>query len=110
MGIKQKLSTAYHLQTDGSTEVLNQYIDQRLHPFMNHFQDNWSDLLPAIDYAQAVLTHESTGMLPYKLELGQAPCLHFHWKDRTQLSGTVKEQLTREKAQTFATRAHNAVK
>jgi hypothetical protein len=61
-GAKQKLSTAYHPQTDGNTEVLNQYIDQRLRPFVNHFQDNWSDLLPAMDFAQAILPHESTGL------------------------------------------------
>jgi hypothetical protein len=61
-GVKQKLSTAYHPQTDGNTEILNQYIDQRLRPFINHFQDNWSDLLPAMDFAQAILPHDSTGL------------------------------------------------
>ena len=78
VGVKQKLSTAYHLQTDESTEVLNQYINQQLHPFVNHFQNNWSDLLPAMNFTQAVLTHKSTGMLPYKLELRQTSNLHFH--------------------------------
>ena len=38
--VKQKLSTVYHLQTDDNTEILNQYIDQRLRLFINHFQDN----------------------------------------------------------------------
>ena len=109
-GVKQKLSTTYHPQTDGNTEVMNQYIDQRLRPFVNHFQDNWSDLLPAIDYAQAILPHSSTGLSPYELELGQAPRLHFNWKECTQSSGTVREQLTREEAQAFAARAHDAIK
>jgi len=48
-GIKQKLSTTYHPQTNGSTEVVNQYLDQRLRPFISYFQDDWSDLLPCID-------------------------------------------------------------
>ena len=108
--MKQKLSTVYYLLTDESTEVLNQYIDQRLHPFVNYFQDNWSDLLPAMNFTQAVLTHKSTGMSPYELELGQTPHLHFHWKDHTQSFSTVREQLIREEAQAFAIRAHNAVK
>ena len=110
VGVKQKLSTVYHLQTDGSTEVLNQYIDQQLHSFVNDFQDNWSDLLPAMNFTQAVLTHESTGMSLYELELGQTPHLHFHWKDHTQSSSTVREQLIREEAQAFTTRAHDTVK
>ena len=51
LGIKLKLSTAYHPQTDGQTEIANQHLDQRLRPFVNHFQDNWADLLPLMDYA-----------------------------------------------------------
>jgi transposase InsO family protein len=37
LGIKLKLSTAYHPQTDGQTEIMNQYIDQRLRPFVNYY-------------------------------------------------------------------------
>ena len=69
-------------------EILNQYIDQRLHPFINHFQDNWSDLLPVIDFAQAILPHESTGLAPYKLELSYKPCLHFDWEHCMKKSPT----------------------
>ena len=77
---------------------------------MNHFQDNWSDLLSAMNFAQAILPHESTGISPYELKLSQAPCLHFNWKEWTQFSSTVREQLTWEKAQTFAIGTQNTVK
>ena len=40
LGIRLKLSTAYHPQTDGQTEIVNQYLDQRLRPFINYFQNN----------------------------------------------------------------------
>ena len=59
LGIKLKLSTAFHPQTDGQTEIMNQYLTQRLRPFVNYYQDNWSDLLPMMDYAQLTNWHES---------------------------------------------------
>ena len=40
---KLKLSTANHPQTDGQTEIVNQYFDQRLRPYINHYQDDWDD-------------------------------------------------------------------
>ena len=43
LGVKLKLSTAFHPQTDGQTEIMNQYLDQRLRPFVSYYQDNWSD-------------------------------------------------------------------
>ena len=110
MRVKQKLLTAYHLQTDENAEVLNQYINQQLCPFVNYFQDNWLDLLLAMNFAQAILPHESTGISPYELKLSQASRLHFNWKEQTQFSSTVREQLTREEAQTFVIRTQDTVK
>ena len=73
LGIKLKLSTTFHPQTDGQTEIMNQYFDQQLRPFINYHQDDWSDLLPIMDYAQATLPHDSTGMSPFHLEYGYEP-------------------------------------
>jgi hypothetical protein len=41
ISIKLKLLTANYPQTDSQTEIVNQYFDQRLHPYMNYYQDNW---------------------------------------------------------------------
>jgi transposase InsO family protein len=37
LGIQLKLSTAYYLQTNGQTEIINQYLNQRLCFFVNYF-------------------------------------------------------------------------
>src|SRR3979411_193162 len=79
LGIKLKLSTAFHPQTDGQTEIMNQYLTQRLRPFVNYYQDNWSDLLPMMDYAQLTLPHSSIGMSPFELLYGRLPRTSFDW-------------------------------
>src|SRR5436190_2181733 len=100
LGIKLKLSTAYHPQTDGQTEIANQYLDQKLRPFVNYFQDNWAELLPMMDYAQATLPHDSTGFAPIQLEMGYLPCTSFDW-DRPIGPQSVCERLSHEEAQQY---------
>ena len=43
--IEWRLSTAYHPQTDSSTERANETLETYLHTFINHAQDDWSGLL-----------------------------------------------------------------
>jgi hypothetical protein len=43
--VKIKLSSAYHSQTDGQTERVNQVLEQYLHCTINYHQDNWTELL-----------------------------------------------------------------
>jgi len=40
LGIKTKLSMAYHPQTDGQTERVNQEIEQYLRMFISHRQND----------------------------------------------------------------------
>jgi hypothetical protein len=99
-----KLSTAYHPQTDGQTEIVNQYLDQRLRPFVSYFQDNWSELLPIMDYAQATLPHDSTGFAPIQVEMGYLPRTSFDWNQPTDGPLTAREKLSREEAQQYVRR------
>ena len=45
LGIKGSLSTAYHPQTDGQTERVNQELEQYLRIFSNYRQDDWAKYL-----------------------------------------------------------------
>ncbi len=106
---KLKLSTAEHAQTDGQTEIVNQIIDTRLRPFVNHFQDDWADLLPALDAAGAACPHESTGLSPSMVDYGYEPRLDFDWTLATEEFRTPREKLNRQEAQQWAKRIDDAV-
>ena len=80
LGIERKLSTAFHPETNGQTEIMNKYLDLRLRPFVNHFQSNWSRLLPLMDFAQLALHHESINTSPFQLLHGRPPRLSFDWR------------------------------
>jgi transposase InsO family protein len=102
IGVKVKLSTAYHKQTDGQTEIMNRYIDQRLRPFVTYYQDNWSELIPLIDRAQMTLPHESIGMAPYQLKFGMEPRNSWDWN--TPKASTPLEKLNYRDAKALAER------
>ena len=73
LGIQLKLSTAHHGQTDRQTEIVNQHIATRIRPFINHHQDNWSELLPMVDFAAAALPSETTLASPFLIDCGYEP-------------------------------------
>jgi transposase InsO family protein len=109
LGTKLKLSTAYHPQTDGQTENANQWIDQRLRPFVNHHQDNWSELIHVVDFAAAALPHDSTGMSSFLVELGFEPRMSFDWDRPAHTIDVSREILkARAKARDKITEIQNA--
>jgi len=50
LGIKLASFTAWHPQTDGQTEHVNQKLDQYLWLFVNEQQDDWYNLLPIAEF------------------------------------------------------------
>uniref|UniRef100_A0A8C5PE09 Gypsy retrotransposon integrase-like protein 1 n=1 Tax=Leptobrachium leishanense TaxID=445787 RepID=A0A8C5PE09_9ANUR len=73
--IKVKLSSAYHPQTNGQTERLNQIVEQYLRCYTCHLQDDWIDLLPAAEFAYNSGTHQSLRESPFFLNYGYHPAL-----------------------------------
>ncbi len=66
-GIKQKLSTAFHPQTDGQTERQNSTMEAYLRVFVNYEQDNWAQLLPMAEFAYNNAKNASTSHTPFEL-------------------------------------------
>ena len=50
-GVKRKLSTSYHPQTDGQIKRVNQILEQYLRAYCDYQQDNWCPLLSMAEFA-----------------------------------------------------------
>ena len=73
LGTKRKLSTAYHPQTDGQTERINQEIGTFLRHYMNYQQDDWTDWLATVEFSYNDKKHMATGKTSFKLNFGRYP-------------------------------------
>ena len=73
MGIKHKLSTAFHPQTDGQTERTNQTLEQYLRHFLNWSQDDWAARLPMAQLSANDSVHETTKYSPFFANFGKHP-------------------------------------
>lgn len=73
LGANHKLSTAFHPQTDGQTERLNQTLEQYLRSYVNEQQDNWVELLPLAQFAYNSAKSEATGTSPFFANHGYQP-------------------------------------
>jgi transposase InsO family protein len=60
LGIKLAMLTAYHPQTDGQTERINQELEGYLRIFTSRRQDDWDELLPLGEFSHNNHVHLST--------------------------------------------------
>lgn len=78
LGVKWKLSTSGHSQSAGQIENYHEWLDQKRRLFVNHYQDNWPDALPAMDIAQTCTPHDALeGLTPFEVSHGFAMPLTF---------------------------------
>ena len=92
LGIKRRLSTAFHPQTDGQTERQNSTMEAYLRAFVNFEQNDWVRLLPMAEFAYNNAKNASTGHTSFKLNCGYHPCVSYEEDlDPRSKSKTVKK-------------------
>ena len=120
LGTKQRLSNAFHPQTDGQTERQNNTIEAYLWAFVNFEQNDWTRLLPMAEFAYNNAKNASTGHMSFELNCGYHPRvlykenvnLRSQSKSADELSAELRELriICRENlhhAQELQKRAHN---
>ena len=71
LGIKADLSTAYHPETDGQTEILNSIFEQYLKAYVNFPQNDWASWLPSAEFVINNHVSEITQCTLFSINSGQ---------------------------------------
>jgi hypothetical protein len=74
-GVKLKMSTAYHPQTDGASERTNKTLNQAIRYHVDNNQKGWLAKLPRVHFAIMNTVNASTGFSPFQLKTGRSPRL-----------------------------------
>jgi len=93
--IKLASSTAWHPQTNGQMEYVNQELDQYLWLFVNKQQDDWYDLLLMAEFQHNNHVHSTTQQPPFLLDTRWLPCMGFEPRQNPSGLETVNEFMER---------------
>jgi hypothetical protein len=99
LGIRMASSTAYHPQTDGQTERVNQELEQYIRIFVSERQDNWNELLPLGEFQYNNHVHSATQTVPFLIDHGRLPRMGFEPRQESKVEavnefvGRMKEGL-----------------
>ena len=93
--IKLASSTAWHPQTNGQMECVNQELDQYLWLFVNKQQDDWYDLLLMAEFQHNNHVHSTTQQPPFLLDTRWLPCMDFEPRQNPSGLETVNKFMER---------------
>ena len=92
LDIRLHFTSGYHLEGDGQTERMNQTLEQYLRIYCNYQQDNWSELLPLVEFSYNNALNTTTGVSPFFANEGYHPNISIH----------PERDLTSERAQEYS--------
>ena len=72
-GTQLRMSSAYHPQTNGQTEVLNRVLEQYLRAFVHKKPSSWGKFLPWAEWSYNTSRHSGTGVSPFEVTFGRRP-------------------------------------
>lgn len=75
LGVQQKMSTAFHPQTDGQTERMNRLLEETLRHFVSFTQHDWDSQIQMVAFAINNAHNISIGHTPFFLNKGLHPRL-----------------------------------
>ena len=87
-------------------EIVNQYFNQHLRPYVNYYQNDWDKWVTIIDYQQSALWHETIEQLPFFIEKGYEPHTSLDWDSKVHPKGTLQERLNQSEAKALVARLH----
>lgn len=67
------MSSAYHPQRDGQTEVVNPCLQQYLRDFVHRKPQIWGKYLIWVEWHYNTAEHSTTGFSPFQVVYGQPP-------------------------------------
>ena len=72
-GVQLALSSTYHPQSDGQTEVVNKSLEHYLRAFAADRPQTWVEWLPLVEFWFNTNFHTSTKLTPFKALFGYPP-------------------------------------
>lgn len=73
MGSKLQLSSSYHPQTDGQTEVINRSLGNLIRSLIGEHPKEWDLTLPQAEFAYNRSVNHTTGKTPFEIVNGRNP-------------------------------------
>ncbi|KAL0554397.1 hypothetical protein IC582_008317 [Cucumis melo] len=110
MGTRLDFSTAFHPQTDGQTERLNQVLEDMLRACALEFPGSWDSHLHLMEFAYNNSYQATIGMAPFEALYGKCCRSPVCWGEvgEQRLMGPELVQFTNEAIQKIRSRMHTA--